>query len=246
MFSDTDKDWEYYGRNDPYYGVVTHDEFRASNISDKALDKFFESGFNYVDEVIFNIHNHIQKEFNPKSALDFGCGVGRLIVPLAHKYQEVIGVDVSQSMLNEAQKNCSRYELSNVDFILSDDSLSKLTRKVDLIHSYIVFQHIPTSRGNKLFLSLLNSLNPGGVGVLHFTYKCSRLKRLFDTIPFFTPLYSLYKGKPVGDRPIQMNQYNLNYLLSNLQDLGCDNLYISFTRHGKNNDGVSIYFQKPL
>ncbi len=79
-------------------------------------------------------------------ALDFGCGVGRLVIPLSKIAESVTGVDVSESMLNEAISNCDNQNVNNANFIKADDNLSMLSGKYDFIHSYIVFQHIPTKR----------------------------------------------------------------------------------------------------
>jgi SAM-dependent methyltransferase len=244
LFSNTDKDWEYYGKNDPYYGVVTHEEFRSSTLDEEAIARFFQSGDEYVSQVVDAIHEYFGYDFVPKKVLDFGCGVGRLVVPFAKRYDFVTGVDVSTSMIAEAKKNCQKFDLSNVSFVQSDDQLSHLSGTFDLIHSYIVFQHIPARRGEVIFRQLLSALNPGGVGVLHFTYSCSPLRRIFDAIPFAHTLYGFYKGRPISDRSIQMNQYNLNSLFSSLQNAGCQNVYVSFTRHGVANDGVTLFFQK--
>ncbi|NOK79100.1 MAG: class I SAM-dependent methyltransferase [Chloroflexi bacterium AL-N5] len=243
LFSNTDRDWEYYGKNDPYYGVFTSDEFRSSTLGDEQIARFFQSGEEYIEQILGTIYKCVDSEFSPNKVLDFGCGVGRLVIPLAKRFDSVTGVDVSRSMIVEAEKNCIKFNLSNVEFVQSDDRLSLLSGTFDLIHSYIVFQHIPVRRGEAIFRQLLNTLNPGGVGVLQFIYRSNPLKRVFDAVPFANTLYSIYKGKPIGDRPIQMNQYNLNSLFAGLQSAGCQNLYISFTRHA-NNYGVTLFFQK--
>jgi hypothetical protein len=46
------------------------------------------------------------------------------------------------------------------------------------------------------------------------------------------------------DPEMQMNQYNVNELLSIIQSLGIRNLYMEFTDHG-GGLGVFFYFQKP-
>ena len=85
MFDNTDKNWEYYGKKSPYYGVLTHDDYRTENLSGDTVDNFFKSGDEYINYVANTIHHHISKEFSPKKVLDFGCGVGRLLIPLAKK-----------------------------------------------------------------------------------------------------------------------------------------------------------------
>lgn len=104
----SDKEWERFGSIDPYYGVITNNRYKSSNMTERDKEDFFSSGFNYINHVINNIRSYIDKDFTPKKALDFGCGVGRLVIPLSKIANEVTGVDISASMLNEAQKKLSR------------------------------------------------------------------------------------------------------------------------------------------
>ncbi|HKJ31811.1 MAG TPA: class I SAM-dependent methyltransferase [Balneolales bacterium] len=100
-----------------------------------------------MDDILKKIRKYVDPHFSINRALDFGCGVGRLLIPLSVYSSHVTGVDVSESMLDEARKNCEARQITNVDFIKSDDDLSLLNRKFNFIHSYIVFQHIPAKRG---------------------------------------------------------------------------------------------------
>src|SRR5277367_1629330 len=100
----TDHEWEEWGRRDPYFGVLTHPRFRRANLTEAAKSEFFESGRLHVEYVMQVVRKHIDADFTPKRALDFGCGVGRILIPLAQVTQEVVGVDVSPSMLHEAKR----------------------------------------------------------------------------------------------------------------------------------------------
>lgn len=246
----SDKEWERFGSSDPYYGVITHDRYKASNMTEQDKEEFFSSGFNYIGHVINNIKSYIDKGFVPKRALDFGCGVGRLVIPLSNIASEVTGVDVSDSMLNEAQKNCKERCITNVTLIKSDDNLSCLRQKYDLIHSFIVFQHIPVSRGERIFKNLLSHLEDGGVCVVHFTYLHSNklknfIKKIQRYIPLLGNISNLIKGRKFFYPQMQMNSYDLNRLLLIVQKLGISNCLIEFTDHG-GALGVVIYFKKPI
>src|SRR5262249_41033519 len=113
---------------------------------------------------------HLDEEFSPAAALDFGCGVGRLLVPIAKRSRSAVGIDVSDGMLQEAKSQCASIGLTNVRLIKSDDRLTHVTEKFDLINSYIVLQHVSPERGKVIARSLIERLNDGGIGVLHFTY----------------------------------------------------------------------------
>ena len=111
----SDRDWELFAKIGPYYAVATKDQYHKSNLHDEVVAQFFESGKEQVDQVLQIIDAHLVPGFQPQRALDFGCGVGRLVVPLATLCQSVVGVDVSVSMLAEAKKNCEMHGISNVE-----------------------------------------------------------------------------------------------------------------------------------
>src|SRR6185369_10304549 len=138
----TDHEWEKFGKKDPYFGVLTADKFQRQNLTDESKEEFFKSGYDYVENVVITIRKHIDPTFSIEKALDFGCGVGRLVIPLAEISKSVDGIDVSESMLNEARKNCESRSIANVNLLKSDDNLSGLNDTYNFIHSFIVFQHI--------------------------------------------------------------------------------------------------------
>jgi SAM-dependent methyltransferase len=112
-------------------------------------------------------------ELASRRALDYGCGVGRLALPLAQRCEYVYGLDVSPDVLSEADRNAKRLGLTNVEW--SDVSrLADLHGSYDLAISFYVFQHIPSREGERIFSTLLSGLAPGGVGAIHFTLRPSR------------------------------------------------------------------------
>lgn len=50
--------------------------------------------------------------------LDLGCGTGRLTIPFAKHFEEVIGLDPEQEMLDEAAKEADKAKVKNIKFIL--------------------------------------------------------------------------------------------------------------------------------
>ena len=135
----SDKSWETLGRTDPYYGVLTSERFRSKNLDASARDEFFASGSQSMVDLLKNIEGKLGP-IARGSALDFGCGVGRLVLPLAAElgFESATGVDISPSMLAEARKNADRAGLKNIEFVVSDDGLSRLQGTFDFIHSFIV------------------------------------------------------------------------------------------------------------
>lgn len=183
---ETDLDWELFAKDDPYWAVLTQDKFRRQNLDAKAKDEFFASGEAYIDWVFDRVRKHVAPAFDPHSALDFGCGVGRLVVPLAKKCDSVVGVDVSGSMLEEAQKACAARGVRGARFVQGLDKLNVGDGRFDFINSFIVFQHIPCQRGLELLRRLVGLLGDGGVAAIHLTF--SRFG---------------YSGAPNGQLPVE-------------------------------------------
>lgn len=251
MFTgDSNAAWKKYGEVDPYFGVLASDDYKGKHLQDSALDNFFRSGEAYVDAMFADIRSHVDADFSPERALDFGCGVGRLAIPMARACSHVTAIDVSPHMLLEARKNCERLGVTNAEFIASDDDLESLAGGFDLIHSFLVFQHIPPRRGTAILTRLIARLNSGGVGVVHFTYhrRAPRLRRLVHTlrksVPLVNNLVNLAQRNPFFYPMMQMNEYDLNHLFLTLQATRCDRTFVRFTDHG-GHLGIVLYFQKP-
>lgn len=249
MVENTDEAWEKYGQLDPYFGVVSSDKYRINNLNEASYTEFFQSGLHDFNSVIAKVQKHLDTNFQPRYALDFGCGVGRVLIPLAKSSIHVVGLDVSESMLTEARKNCELNYLQNVELIKSDDSLSGITgRKFNFIHSFIVFQHISPTRGEAIMAKMIEHLETYGVGVLHFTYyrEASTWQKtrewIKQYIPFVHNLMNLMKGKVFNYPFMQMNQYNLNRLFFILQKSNIHNVYVEMSDHG-GYMGVILYFQ---
>jgi len=269
----SDSDWEFFAREDPYWAVLTQEKFHKQNLDENARADFFASGEEYVDWVFETIRQHVNPGFNPRSALDFGCGVGRLIIPLGARCTSVIGVDVSESMIREARLACESKGIRNARFVLGLDKLPT-SERVSFINTFVVFQHIPCLRGLDLLKQLLALLADDGVGAIHITYSKGG-----DTLPvaysadaFYHPEglrfhlrgamkaarkilnqqikrllpSSRVRGKSVDakNRPVmQMNPYLLNPILHALQKVGVRRFHATFSEHS-GTAGVVLFFQK--
>jgi cyclopropane fatty-acyl-phospholipid synthase-like methyltransferase len=166
------------------------------------------------------------------------------LVAFAQVAKDAVGLDVSPSMLQEAQSNCRELGLTNVRLLRSDDTLSALKTQHDLIHSCIVFQHIPLERGREIFRLLVNALPPRGIGAFHFLYSKTRYADTNGVPPTQT-----ISGKAASrsressvDPEIQMNPYPMTEILFLMQGAGVRKFYADFTDHG-GELGLFIFFQ---
>ena len=212
---------------------------------------FFESGKDHVNHIL-DVFNWLSNEqCNFKTVLDFGCGTGRLILPFSAIAQKVTGVDVSPSMLREAEKHLKSLNIDNVELIQSNSLEVLSDRKFDLVHTYIVLQHIPVSAGYRLIKSLLKAVAPGGYAMIHFTYSNStsafkKLKYyLRSKYKFFSQVSNIMNGRPTNTPDMQMNNYNLSRVLRMVEEAGFKKFFVELTNHGGFR-GVCLYLQNEL
>ncbi|MBK9768210.1 MAG: class I SAM-dependent methyltransferase [Chloracidobacterium sp.] len=245
---DNESVWEYFGENDPYFGVNSIAEMRSDKLDDVARNVFFKSGEDYIDRIWNEIEDNFERGFKPDRALDFGCGVARITLPIAKRSGAVVGVDISTGMLELARKNAAEFNIENTTFIKGDDELSNVPGKFDLVHSFVVFQHIEPKKGERIFTRIVEMLDEGGIGVLHVEY-ANTVSTPIQKLRFWAyrdlPLVYRFRNLLLGKRKeplIPMYLYDLNRLLLILQQNDCHKVQVRFSKHGV--DGVVLIFKK--
>lgn len=245
-----ERTWRPFGRSDPYYGVCSHEMFRSHRMDAATRQAFFASGEEHVEQVLRTIREAVAPDFEPRSVLDFGSGVGRLLIPFSRTAERAVGVDISPEMIEEAQKNCAAAGLEHVKFVLSDDRLSRVEGQFDLVHSHIVLQHIPPARGERIFSALIDRIAPGGVGALQVTYARTApvirkvVHGMRRTLPLVNGLVNKAQGRPFSEPLIPMYEYDLHRLFATLQARRCDRVHVSLTDHG-GHMGAMLVFRVP-
>ena len=236
---DSDRSWESWGRQDPYYGVLTDDRYRRENLDDRRKLEFMETGRLHIGRVLGLVEQRFGAMSSTGSALDFGCGVGRVLVSLSGVFRRVIGVDVSEAMLKVAGENCAERGIQNVELCPSDDDLSQVEGSFDFIHSYLVFQHIPVRRAERILGRLVDRLNDGGILAvqLPFLIKASKLRRAIHVLRRnflpFSHLVNIAAGRRWSEPFMQMNTYDMNRVLSILSEQGARDMFVHVFEEGR-------------
>jgi 2-polyprenyl-3-methyl-5-hydroxy-6-metoxy-1,4-benzoquinol methylase len=245
----TDTEWESWGRLDPHYGVLAHERFRRQNLDAPALEEFFRSGREQFAQILSDCR-HFLGPVSTTRALDFGCGVGRLLIPLAETASTCYGIDVSGAMLREAAENCSKAGLKNVS-LARDLSALAGGEPFSFIQSYIVLQHIEATRGLGIIRNLLGLLAPDGVAALHVTYGRRKYAYNLGVQPAVRRVIREFGRRSARamrrlvsvDPEMQMNAYDLNQIMFLFQTAGVQTGGLRFTDHS-GNLGVIFYLRR--
>jgi 2-polyprenyl-3-methyl-5-hydroxy-6-metoxy-1,4-benzoquinol methylase len=232
----TDKAWEKFGRQAPYFGVLADEKFGADRIHENR-DEFFATGTSFVAHLLDRYERHFG-DLPRGRALDHGCGVGRLTFPLAGEFGSVVGLDISPSMLAEAKANARELGASNVQFALADDQLSKAAGEFDLVNSYITLQHIPVRRGLTILSRLIDKLSPGGGFHVHLSIRTDRKRSralwwASHHIPGVKIWQNVMAGRAWNAPAMQMNNYPLAAVITQMAARGISEFLVTTERHDK-------------
>lgn len=236
------RQWERWGAEDPHFGVLSSEAHRDS----QNLEEFHRSGRATVEQLMaWCSANDLAVDVEGR-ALEFGCGVGRLLGPLASAFGSATGLDVSPGMLELV----GELDLDNVEARLAQppDYGLEPTDEFVFFLTMLVLQHIPQSSGLDALRHCLGHVADRGVAVVHVPTRVldrlrygvnhlrSRHQLLFDASRLLTRNWS-----EVGRPYMQMNRYEPDALDTVWADLGFtivdtetqtdDDAYLEFTTY---------------
>lgn len=201
-------------------------------------DEFWQLGEGQVAERL-GAAEHAFGPLRRTRALDFGCGVGRLSLPLARRFEKVVGMDIAPAMLAEAARNAAEAGLGNLDLRLSDDALAGATGAFDLVMSSIVLQHIDVRRGMRIFRELLERVAQGGVIAVDLCIdrrdtSAQALRYWLERyVPGVHALFNIARGRPASEPFMQMNAYSLDEVTQLAESRGFGPAVVVTVPHGR-------------
>jgi SAM-dependent methyltransferase len=125
------------------------------------LKAFFETGRREISLLMYQL-KQLEHLPTPGRAFDFGCGVGRLSQALAAHFADVVGVDISPTMIELAER-LNRHR-GTVRYVLNQSPLLAVlpSESFDFVYSDIVLQHLDPDAARQYVSEFLRVLAPGG------------------------------------------------------------------------------------
>jgi len=124
----------------------------------KNYDKFNEEKSQIINQVI----EKILKEHSIKSVLDMTCGTGSQVFFLNKLGYEVVGSDISLSMLEIARNKAQEKNL-NIKFLEGDIRTFEAGKFDAVITIFNAIGHLTKSDFEKAICNIHNNLKPGGL-----------------------------------------------------------------------------------
>jgi SAM-dependent methyltransferase len=242
--------WSKLGLKNPFWASLPEQRFRANRMDASDEDAFFETGERDCAATFATIRALVGEDFHPARALDFGCGVGRVTIPLARECRRVLAVDISEPMLQVAARHCADRGILNVEFLNAREFSKETQRRVfDFVYAYNVFQHIGPRAGMYGTRRILNMLAAGGVAAMHYTYgrKAGPVRRTIHGMRRWLPpvnaAANLVQRRSLFEPVMPMYRYRLASLFELFRAQRCSIFNVEFTEN-RGHVGAMFYVRK--
>lgn len=128
-------------------------------------NKDYQGEVDYIDSLIV-----ASSQSGTEKILDIGCGTGNHDILFAKKGYQVVGIDMSQDMINEANKKVA--DESNLKFYLGNATDFNLETKFDVVISlFHVMSYQTTNEAlTKSFQNAYSHLKKDGIFIFDFWY----------------------------------------------------------------------------
>src|SRR5262245_56190094 len=155
--------WEELAQLDPLWAVASSPQLRHGKWD---AEEFYEGGRRKVRKLMKRL-DALGVPARSARALDFGCGAGRLTLPLADHFDAVVGVDIAPSMLALARVRAAGRP--RIEFRLDETGDQSLLagESFDLVYSGLVLQHqASVAAALRCLERLCAAVSPGGALVI--------------------------------------------------------------------------------
>lgn len=155
--------WDALGNEDPLWVVLTDPTKRGNKWQ---IEDFFQTGKDEIEGLIKEISDlDLKIQVARGKALDFGCGVGRLTKALAQYFDEVTGVDISPSMIRNAEKYNDIGD--KLTYVLNSRADLQVvpSNSMDLVYSSITLQHIPKCAIDNYIAEFVRIVHKDGLAI---------------------------------------------------------------------------------
>jgi SAM-dependent methyltransferase len=156
--------WTRLGNEAPHWSVLSGDQFRPDKIS-QTEGMFYNSGIQDLNWTIGILARHGIVPSKLPVCFEFGCGLGRVTLPLATTFKKVIACDISTSHLDVAIRRAKTGKIQNVSFVHADTNDFGMMESFDLWFSRIVLQHNPPPIMHAILKRAFSLLNKNGVAL---------------------------------------------------------------------------------
>jgi SAM-dependent methyltransferase len=156
--------WDAHARRDPLWAILSEPSRKHAGWD---VESFFQTGVAEIAAMFYEVDSRGIR-YDRGSALDFGCGVGRLTQALASHVEQVVGIDVSPRMI-ELARQLNRHADRVVYLANAAPDLTVVgDRRFDVLITQVVLQHIDPDLANRYVGEFFRVVRPDGLIVFQW------------------------------------------------------------------------------
>jgi SAM-dependent methyltransferase len=241
--------------HEPYFTVLTDPKFLRAHLTDESRREFFAGGETLVDFMWRTIQLRLAPDFAPTAILEYGCGAGRLAIPLARRAARragtVTAVDRSPAMLRTAQAEADAHGVGSHIVFCTPDALFSRETRFDFVTCYLVLQRMRPAAGLALVRALLQRIGSGGVGLFQFPYVATTsafvggTRWLREHVTGVNAIVNVLRGQHRSRPFIPTHTYALEDVLALFEEAGFPATYLAFDR-GNDLSSVMLFAESPM
>lgn len=180
-------------------------------IYDQLMDDVdYDQWIDYIEKIFKKYHA------TPHLILELACGTGNICIRLAQRGYDMIGIDLSQDMLNVAVPKAKELEV-NVLFLHQDMRSFELYGTVDAIICMLDSINYITNRKDliRVFQLVRNYLNPGGLFIFDINTEY-KLREILGNNTFVVDEEDIfYVWENHFDKKKKMGEFFLTFFIKN-------------------------------
>jgi SAM-dependent methyltransferase len=212
--------WQDLGEERPYWSVLTG--YEPEKFDTQSKQDFYASGRLQVELFDLVLARTGVDRKSLRTCFELGCGVGRVTIWLAERFEKVIGADISPPHLALAREAAAERGRNNVEFLqVAKMSVLENLPPFDAFFSVISLQHSPPPVMHFVLTKVLNRLSMGGVG--YFQIPTQLLNYEFNAEAYLSDLET--------HKTMEMNALPQKSLFEVVDASGCRVLEFRDDRH---------------
>ena len=238
------REWEEMAGEDAMWAILSYSDRKYGQWD---RDAFFRTGDVEVEELMTRV-GRLERPADRASALDFGCGLGRVTRALGRHFDACLGLDISPRMVAKAQELNADQQRCTFAVNQRADVIDQPDASFDFIYTRIVLQHLPGRAAIDSYLAeFVRTLRPGGLLVFQLPSSLPLRMRIQPRRFLYRALRST--GMPsrvlywrLGLHPMRMRHVPVHEVTAFLQSRGATVLDVDTQRNATFPFEDSIYY----
>ncbi len=230
MLAQVRRIWTALGQEKPYFSVLGEKRF-SPGLVEANLEAFGKTGRDEIDVLKRRLTALEIDPADHPDAVEYGCGVGRVTVPLSGLFRKVTGFDISEPHLELAQQAARIAGRRNIALAPVKDIRALDVPQHDFFYSRMVLHRNPPPLQAQILRRCLGRMRVGGIAVFQLLTHLEGYR--YDTAAWLA-------AKPLEEPEVHVLRQDIVFGI--LKELGFQPLHVARDHSLPGFDRISTQF----